>query len=154
MSNVCTPILVGVAFLVSEILPLFHLPSKRPKFPFKPWTIVHEGQKIELAKKFMQVEVDEICMRTMFGGLPNVGPGITRDNDNNYCYCSHLSFPCGQNAQVFLSSSHPFPEHLVSYHNTTSCLLGSCPSSPLIYSVILSHSPLLKIFCCLSHIFT
>ena len=105
-------------------------------------------------KKFMQVEVDEICMCTMFGGLPNIGPGITRDNDNNYCYCSHLSFPCGQNTQVFLSSSHPFPEHLVSYHNTTSCLLGSCPSSPLIHSVILSHSPLLKIFCCLSHIFT
>ena len=32
---------------------LFHLPSKRPKFPFGPWTIhvVHGGQKIESAQK-------------------------------------------------------------------------------------------------------
>ena len=29
---------------------LFRLPSKRPKFPFGPWTIVHGGQKIELAQ--------------------------------------------------------------------------------------------------------
>ena len=29
----------------------FHLPSKRPKFPFEPWTIVHGGQKIELVLK-------------------------------------------------------------------------------------------------------
>ena len=29
----------------------FSLPSKRPKFPFRPWTIVHGGQKIELAQK-------------------------------------------------------------------------------------------------------
>ena len=29
----------------------FCLPSKRPKFPFRPWTIVHGGQKIELAQK-------------------------------------------------------------------------------------------------------
>ena len=54
-------------FLVSEILPLFRLPSKQPKFPFKPWivwsrpfqvehqtkpwTIVHGGQKLEWAQK-------------------------------------------------------------------------------------------------------
>ena len=25
--------------------------QKRPKFPFRPWTIVHGGQKIELAQK-------------------------------------------------------------------------------------------------------
>ena len=29
----------------------FCLPSKRAKFPFRPWTIVHGGQKIELAQK-------------------------------------------------------------------------------------------------------
>ena len=29
----------------------FMLPSKQPKFPFRPWTIVHGGQKIELAQK-------------------------------------------------------------------------------------------------------
>ena len=40
--------------------------QKRPKFPFGPWTIVHGGQKIELAQKFMQVEVDVKCMQTNF----------------------------------------------------------------------------------------
>ena len=29
----------------------FCLPSKQPKLPFGPWTIVHGGQKIELAQK-------------------------------------------------------------------------------------------------------
>ena len=29
----------------------FYLPSKRPKFPFGPWAIVHGGQKIDLAQK-------------------------------------------------------------------------------------------------------
>ena len=29
----------------------FSLPSKRPKFPFGPWAIVHGGQKIESAQK-------------------------------------------------------------------------------------------------------
>ena len=29
----------------------FCLPSKTAKFPFGPWTIVHGGQKIELAQK-------------------------------------------------------------------------------------------------------
>ena len=44
--------LVGVASLVSEILPSFYLPSKQPNFPFGPWTIVHGGQKIESAQNF------------------------------------------------------------------------------------------------------
>ena len=35
----------GCGLFVLEILPLFHLPSKQPKFPFRPWTIVHGGQK-------------------------------------------------------------------------------------------------------------
>ena len=29
----------------------FHWPSKTAKFPFRPWTIVNGGQKIELAQK-------------------------------------------------------------------------------------------------------
>ena len=29
----------------------FCLPSKRPKFRFRPWAIVHGGQKIESAQK-------------------------------------------------------------------------------------------------------
>ena len=31
--------------------------------PFSPW-----GQKIKLAQKIMQVEVDKVCMRTKFSG--------------------------------------------------------------------------------------
>ena len=42
MSHACTPILVGVVSLVSEIL----VPSKTANFPFDPWTIVHGHQKI------------------------------------------------------------------------------------------------------------
>ena len=42
MDYACTPILVGVASLVSEMM----LPSKRSNFPFQPWTIVHGHQKI------------------------------------------------------------------------------------------------------------
>ena len=37
-------------FSFGDIAP-FCLPSKRPKFPFGPWTIVHGGQKIESAHK-------------------------------------------------------------------------------------------------------
>ena len=40
-----------IGSLVLEILLLFQTPSKRPKFPFGPWTIVHGGQKIELPQK-------------------------------------------------------------------------------------------------------
>ena len=34
-----------------EVMAPFGLPSKRQKFPFGPWTIVHGGQRIELAQK-------------------------------------------------------------------------------------------------------
>ena len=57
MSNACTPILVGVASLVSEIL----LPSKTAKFPF--WTMDYSpwGSKNIIdwnrLKKFVQVGV-------------------------------------------------------------------------------------------------
>ena len=30
---------------------IYCLPSKQPNFPFRPWTIVHGGQKIELAQE-------------------------------------------------------------------------------------------------------
>ena len=52
MKYACKLILVGVTSLVSEVLLLFFFPQKRPNFPFKPWTIVHGGQKIELAQNF------------------------------------------------------------------------------------------------------
>ena len=62
MSHACTPILVGLASLVLEILLL----SKTAKFPFWTMDIVHGHQKLELAQKIMQVEVDDVFMCTKF----------------------------------------------------------------------------------------
>ena len=68
MSHACTPILVGVAFLVSEIL----LHSKTAKFPFlsmdySPWSSKNLIDWNQL-KKFMQVGIDVKCMHTNFSG--------------------------------------------------------------------------------------
>ena len=68
MSSACTPILVGVVFLVSEIL----LPSKTAKFPFwgmdySPWSSKNLIDQNWL-KKFMQVWIDVKCIHTNFGG--------------------------------------------------------------------------------------
>ena len=67
MSNACTPILVGIACPVSEILLL----SKTAKFPFttmgSPWS----SKKLidwNRLKKFMLVWVNVTCMYTNFGG--------------------------------------------------------------------------------------
>ena len=68
MSSVCTPILVGVPFPVSEILLL----SKTAKFPFlsmdySPWSskILIDQNRL---KKFMQVVIDVKYMHINFGG--------------------------------------------------------------------------------------
>ena len=68
MSRACTPVLVGVAFPVSEIL----LPSKTAKFPFRgmdysPW-VSKNLIDWNWLKKFMQVGVDVKCMYTNFSG--------------------------------------------------------------------------------------
>ena len=68
MSSACAPILVGVVFLVSEILLL----SKMAKFPFptmdySPWSSKNLIDWNQL-KKFMQVRIDVKCMCTNFGG--------------------------------------------------------------------------------------
>ena len=68
MSNACTPILVGVTFLVLEI----PLPSKTAKFPFltmdySPWSSKNLMDRNRL-KKFIQVCIDVKCMYTNFGG--------------------------------------------------------------------------------------
>ena len=68
MSHAYTPILVGVAVLVSEIF-LF---SKTAKFPFltmdySPWSSKNLIVWNRL-KKFMQVGVDVTCIDTNFGG--------------------------------------------------------------------------------------
>ena len=56
MSSVCTPILVGVTFPVSEI-----------KLAYGPWSSKNLIDRNRL-KKFMQVGIDVTCMHTSFGG--------------------------------------------------------------------------------------
>ena len=68
MSNACTPILVGIACLVSEILLL----SKMVKFPFptmdySPWSSKNLIDWNWL-KKIMLVGIDVKCVHTNFGG--------------------------------------------------------------------------------------
>ena len=69
MSHACTPILVCVAFPISEILLL----SKTVKFPFptmdynSPWSAKNLVDRNQL-KKFMLVGIDVTCMHTNFGG--------------------------------------------------------------------------------------
>ena len=77
MSHAYTPILVGVAVLVSEILLL----SKTAKFPFltmdySPWSSKNLIAWNRL-KKFMQVGVDVTCIDTNFGGRDLFGFGDT-----------------------------------------------------------------------------
>ena len=69
MSRACTPVLVGVTLLVSEIW--LYL-SKTGKFPFRgmdysPWSWKNLINQNRL-KKFMQVGIDVKCMHTNFGG--------------------------------------------------------------------------------------
>ena len=68
MSSARTPILVGVASPVSEILLL----SKTAKFPFRtmgysPWSSKYLINRNRL-KKFMQVGIDVKCMHANFNG--------------------------------------------------------------------------------------
>ena len=75
MSHACTPILVGVDSLVSEILVL----SKTAKFPFltmdySPWSSKNLVDRNQL-KKFMLVGIDVTCMHTNFGGCGVSGFG-------------------------------------------------------------------------------
>ena len=77
MSSACTPILVGVVSLVSEI-PLL---SKTANFPFwgmdySPWSSKNLIDRNRL-KKFMQVGIDVKCMCTNFGGRGLSGFGDT-----------------------------------------------------------------------------
>ena len=68
MSSACTPILVGMASQVLEILLL----SKTAKFPFpsmdySPWSSKNLIDRNRF-KKFMQVGIDVKCMYTNFDG--------------------------------------------------------------------------------------
>ena len=71
MSSACTPVLVGVTSLVSEILLL----SKTAKFPFlhdNGYNNSPSGSKNLInrnwIKRLMQVGVDVTCIHTNFGG--------------------------------------------------------------------------------------
>ena len=77
MSHAFTPILVGVASKVLEILLL----SKMAKIPlrtmdYSPWSSKNLIDRNRL-KKFMQVGIDEVCMCTNFGGCDLSGFGDT-----------------------------------------------------------------------------
>ena len=77
MSSSCTPILVGVTPLVSEILLL----SKTAKFPFRPmgyspWSSKNLIDRNRL-KKFMQVGIGVKFMYTDFGWCDPSGFGDT-----------------------------------------------------------------------------
>ena len=82
MSSSCTPILMGVVFLVSEILQS----SKTANFPFRtmdysPWSSKNLIDRNQL-KKFMQVGIDVTCMYTNFGGRGLFGFGDTASLKN------------------------------------------------------------------------
>ena len=84
MCNACTPILVGVAIPVSEILLL----SKTANFPFRtmgysPWSSKNSIDQNRL-KKFMQVGMNIKCMHTNFGwcGYSGFGDIATFKNTN------------------------------------------------------------------------
>ena len=64
MSNAFTPILVGVAYAVSEILLL----SKTTKFPLVTMDFSKNLIDRNRLKKFMQVGIDVKCMHANFGG--------------------------------------------------------------------------------------
>ena len=85
MSHACTPILVGMVSLVSEI----QLLSKMDKFPFRtmdysPWSSKNLIDRNQL-KKFMQVGIDVTCMYIDFGGhnLSSFGDTTTLKNGQN-----------------------------------------------------------------------
>ena len=68
MSRACTPVLVGMAFSVSEIW----LPFKNGQISFRgmdysPWSSKNLINRNRL-KKFIQVGIDVKCMHTDFGG--------------------------------------------------------------------------------------
>ena len=83
MSHTCTPILVGVTSLVSEIPQL----SKTAKFPlltmdYSPWSLKNLIDRNQL-KKFMQVGIDVTYMYTSFGGRDLSGFGDTTTLKNS-----------------------------------------------------------------------
>ena len=68
MSRACTPVLVGVVSLVSEIwLPIKNGQISLSGHGLCPWSWKNLIDRNRL-KKFMQVGIDIMCMHTSFGG--------------------------------------------------------------------------------------
>ena len=93
MSSACTPILVGVAFSVSEIW----LPFKNGQISllghglYSPWSSKNSIDRNWL-KKFMQVEINVEYMHTNFG----------RCGFSGICDILHKSF-CMKELQLYIS---------------------------------------------------
>ena len=97
MSHACTPILVGMTYLVLEIL----LPSKTPKISlrtmdYSPWSSKNFIDRNQL-KNFIQIGIDVTCMHTNFGGRGLSGFGVMA----SFCLPSKTAnFPFGSWAIV------------------------------------------------------
>ena len=75
MSRACTPVLVGVVSLVSEIwLPFKNGQISLSTHGLYPWSSKNSIDRNRL-KKFMQVGIDVKCMHTNFGGCGLFGFG-------------------------------------------------------------------------------
>ena len=86
MSHACAPILVGVTSPVSEIiLPLKNGQISLSTMDYSPWSSKHLIDRNRL-KIFMQVNIDELCMCTNFGGRDLFGFGdiITSQKRPNF----------------------------------------------------------------------
>ena len=90
MSHTCTPILMGVAFSLSEILLL----SKTTKFPFRgmdysPWSLKNLIDRNRL-KNVMQVGIDVTYMHANFDGCDFFAFGdITTFKNNQISLSGH-----------------------------------------------------------------
>ena len=107
MQHACTPILVGVAFPISEIFLLL----KTAKFPFptvdySPWSAKNLMDWNRL-KKFMLVGIDVKCMHTNFGGWSPFGFG---------------DFSTFKNSQISLSD-HGLSKNLINWNQLKKFML-------------------------------
>ena len=74
MCNSCTPILVGLGFLVLKLLLLSKNGQISLSNHYRPWSSKNLMDWNQL-KNFMQVEIDVTCMYTNFGGHSFFGFG-------------------------------------------------------------------------------
>ena len=138
MSGACTPILVGVAYLVSEILQL----SKTAKFPLLTMNYSSQSSKNLIdqnrPKKFMQVGINVKCTHANFGGR-----GFFRFR--RYCYFQkRLNFPFGPWTIVY---GHQKIQSIgISQKNSCKQGLMSSACTPILLGVVSSVSEIFTTF--------